>query len=199
MTAPPTWEWHAVLALLLAALVVMGSPGPSTISATAMGAAYGIRRSWPYVLGLIAGTTVVLLAVAAGVVAVIVAVPQLARALNVAAALYILYLAWKIATAPPIAAQTSKVATPAFTGGFLLAVANPKAYIAIAAVFAASDLPGATIKTTLLAAMIVLIHLAWLLAGASLAGLLRDPLRSRIFNILLAIALVAMTALTLTS
>ena len=66
-------------------------------------------------------------------------------------------------------------------------------------VFAASDLPGATIKTTLLAAMIVLIHLAWLLAGASLAGLLRDPLRSRIFNILLAIALVAMTALTLTS
>ena len=199
MTTPLTWEWHSVLALLLAALVVMGSPGPSTISATAMGAAYGIRRSWPYVLGLIAGTTVVLLAVAAGVVAVIVAVPQLARALNVAAALYILYLASKIATAPPIAAQTSKVATPAFTGGFLLAVANPKAYIAIAAVFAASDLPGATIKTTLLAAMIVLIHLAWLLAGASLAGLLRDPLRSRIFNILLAIALVAMTALTLTS
>jgi threonine/homoserine/homoserine lactone efflux protein len=197
MTAPPIWEWHAVLALLMAALVVMGSPGPSTVSATAMGAAYGIRRSLRYVLGLIAGTTVVLLAVATGVVAMIVAVPQLARALTIAAALYILYLAWKIATAPPLAEQSSTIATPAFTGGFLLAVANPKAYIAIAAVFAASDALAPIAKITLLAAMIVLIHLAWLLAGVSLANLLRDPLLSRIINILLAVALVALTALSL--
>ena len=70
-----------ILALLIAALAVMGSPGPSTVSATAMGAAYGIARSMPYVGGLVAGTATVLLAVALGVIAMIAGVPQLAPVL----------------------------------------------------------------------------------------------------------------------
>jgi threonine/homoserine/homoserine lactone efflux protein len=88
---------------------------------------------------------------------------------------------------------------PAFTGGFLLAIANPKAYLAIAAVFAgATLLPAdhaldAAIKTTVLGLMIGLIHLGWLAAGASLGRLLRDPLWSRVINIGLAIALVGST------
>jgi hypothetical protein len=41
----------------------------------------------------------------------------------------------------------------------------------------------------LLAAMIVVIHLFWLVAGASLARLLRDPLSSRIISLCLAAAL----------
>ena len=35
----------ALLSLILASLVVMGSPGPSTMSVTAVGAAFGFRRS----------------------------------------------------------------------------------------------------------------------------------------------------------
>ena len=45
--------------------------------------------------------------------------------------------------------------------------------------------------------MIVLIHLAWLLGGVSLAGLLRDPLRSRIVNVLFGLILVATTMFAL--
>ncbi|TIW72262.1 MAG: LysE family translocator, partial [Mesorhizobium sp.] len=33
--------WQQVLVLVLAAAVVMGSPGPATISVTAIGAAFG--------------------------------------------------------------------------------------------------------------------------------------------------------------
>ena len=55
----------------------------------------------------------------------------------------------------------------------------------------------ALLKAAVLAAMIVLIHLAWLLGGVSLAGFLGDPLRSRIANILFALILVATTLLAL--
>ena len=47
-----------LLSLIVASLLVMGSPGPSTVSVTAVGAAFGLRRSVAYLSGLIAGTGV---------------------------------------------------------------------------------------------------------------------------------------------
>jgi threonine/homoserine/homoserine lactone efflux protein len=55
----------------------------------------------------------------------------------------------------------------------------------------------AAVKTALLGAMIVAIHLGWLLAGASLSRLLHDPVISRAVNISLAATLIASTALAL--
>ncbi|MBV9245274.1 MAG: LysE family transporter, partial [Methylobacteriaceae bacterium] len=124
---------RSLLALILASAVVMGSPGPSTLSVTAVGAAYGWRRSLKYACGLILGTAAVLLAVAVGVVTFLLSIPHGASLLVAVAAVYILYLAFKIATAPPLAAGTDQAAAPALAGGFLLAIANPKAYLAIAA------------------------------------------------------------------
>src|SRR6266567_5749219 len=60
-------RWAAAGPLLLSSLAVMGSPGPATISLTAAGSAYGLRRSARYLVGVTAGTTIVLLAVASGV------------------------------------------------------------------------------------------------------------------------------------
>ena len=42
----PFWPnlWPSLLALLLSALAVMGTPGPSTLSVTAVGAAFGLRQ-----------------------------------------------------------------------------------------------------------------------------------------------------------
>lgn len=191
--------YYPILTLLLVSLVIMGSPGPSTISATAMGAAYGFRRSLGYVCGLIAGTVAVLLAVAAGVVAILLSVPHGAFVLMTASAIYVLYLAFKIATAPPLSRRDDQVAAPAFSGGFLLAIANPKAYLAIAAVFAGVSLfqdqrlLDATVKIALLTGMIVMIHMVWLLVGASLSRFLQNPRVSRIVNVSLAILLIVAT------
>lgn len=192
-----------VVALLLAAAAIMGSPGPSTISVTAAGAAFGVRRSLRYAGGLIAGTCVVLLAVACGVAVLIAAVPQGAHAFAAVSAAYVLYLAFRIATAPPLQRDGAAVTAPAFAGGFLLAVANPKAYLAITAVFAASTLIrgapvlDAVLKTALLGGMIVAIHLVWLVAGAWLSRLLHDPVPARVLNLSLAAVLVGVTALEL--
>jgi threonine/homoserine/homoserine lactone efflux protein len=195
--------WRSLAALLLSALVVMGSPGPSTVSATAMGAAFGIRRSLNYVSGLIAGTIAVLLTVSAGAVVLVLAIPYGAWALSVVSAAYILYLAIKIAAAPPLSQQSAQAAAPAFVGGFLLALVNPKAYLAIAAVFAGTTVVtesqglDALIKFVSLSAMIVVIHISWLMAGVSMARVLRDPLSSRLVNLALATLLLVTTVIAL--
>jgi threonine/homoserine/homoserine lactone efflux protein len=195
-------ELQSVLALVVTALAVMGSPGPSTVSITAVGGAFGVRKSIPYLWGLVIGTMAVLLAVAVGLTAARLSIPNVAVVLTTASIAYIVYLAYRIATAPPLAEIDSAVAAPSLWGGVALGVANPKAYVAIAAVFAANRLSDdATLdaieKTIALTALIVLIHVVWLLAGAVFAALLRDPVRSRIVNIVLAIAVVVFSLLAL--
>jgi threonine/homoserine/homoserine lactone efflux protein len=193
----------ALASLILASLVVMGSPGPSTMSVTAVGAAFGFRRSLAYLAGIILGTTAVLVAVAAGVVAMLMSLPRLAPVLAAASAAYIAFLAFKIATAPPLSRQHQAASAPSFAGGFLLGVANPKAYLAIAAVFAGTTLAvesrliDAMLKTGVLTIAIVVIHLCWLTAGVWLSRLLHHPVSSRIVNLLFAAILIFTTIMAI--
>ncbi len=200
---PVSEPLQPLLTLILASAVVMGSPGPSTMSALAVSAAFGLRRSLVYVLGLMLGTSAVLVAVATGLIAMLLSLPVLGHVLIYASAVYILYLAWQIATAPPLEDQPADVPSPSFTPGFVLAIANPKAWFAIAAVFTASTLVAgsnaldALLKVAILAAMIVVIHFAWVLAGASLSRSLRDPMISRVANVVFAVVLAATAVLPL--
>ncbi len=80
----------------------------------------------------------------------------------------------------------------------MLGVANPKGWVAMAAVFASARLADtaatdAAAKTAVLA-VIVLIMTVWLIAGASLVPMLREPQRARIVNAALAAALVGAAA-----
>ena len=193
-------RWGSAGPLLVTSLAIMGSPGPATISLTAAGSAYGVRRSLAYLAGIIVGTTIVLVAVATGITATLLAVPTLRTALIVISAAYILWLAYRVANAPPLVVQTAASQAPSLAGGTLLGVANPKAWVAIAAVFASTRLADtaaadAAAKIAVLTVMIILICTTWLIAGASLARLLRNPRRARIINTALATALVGATAL----
>lgn len=188
--------------LVLTALAIMGSPGPATISLTAAGSAYGVRRSLAYLAGIIIGTAVVLLAVAAGITAALLAIPGVRPILLAIAAAYLVWLAFRIATAPPLRDARDASRAPTLAGGALLGVANPKAWVAIAAVYASARLASgaaldAMAKVAVLSIMIVVINAVWLLIGASIAPLLRDPGRARVVNVVLAAALLAATALAL--
>jgi threonine/homoserine/homoserine lactone efflux protein len=188
-----------VLPLLVTSLAIMGSPGPATISLTAAGSAFGVRRSLPYLSGIILGTAVVLAAVATGITAVLLAVPAMRAALIGISIVYILWLAYHVASAPPLA-RAERTAAPTLSGGLVLGVANPKAWVAIAAVFASGRLSDsasvdAVAKVGLLTGMIVVVNAAWLLAGASLSPLLSDPRKARVVNVALAAALVGASAI----
>lgn len=189
--------------LWLAALPLMGSPGPATLSTAAVGASFGWSRGLPYLGGIVAGTATVLCLVASGVTAVVLAAPALATVITVVAAAYILYLAWRIATAPPLSKENTAAKAPAFPGGFLLAVANPKAFAAIGAVYAGhsvieGDLAAdAAVKIAALTLVIVLVNTVWLLFGTLVSRALHDPKKSRIANVTFAVLLVASVGLAL--
>lgn len=173
---------NELLLLWLAAFPLMGSPGPATMSLAGLGTAFGFRPSLSYLLGIIIGTSVVLLMIATGVTAL--------------AGIYILYLAWKIASAPvgPVAPRSEHA--PAFLPGFSLAIANPKAFAAIGAVYAghtlvADDLAVNSIcKLAALALVIVVVNTAWLAFGAFFSRMLTNPAIGRAANVLFAIMLV---------
>ncbi len=197
-------SWGPVLSLILAACAVMGSPGPATISIAAVGSAFGIARAIPYMIGLITGTAGVLVIVALGLSAALLSLPAIGPALTIASIAYVVYLAWKIATAPPLTALDPAGAPPPLWGGVVLGIANPKAYVAIAAVFAANRIAidpaaDALAKTVVLAAMIVAIHVAWLTAGSAFARLLTNPVAARIANAALATAMLVASLLALLS
>ena len=176
----------------------MGSPGPATVALTASVSAYGIRRSIPYLLGIVAGTEAVLVAVATGLTAALLALPALRLVLLSASAAYILHLAYRIATAPPLGDATAERGPSLATGAFL-GTANPKAWVGIAAVFASTRLAhdpatDAAAKVAVLGLLAPAMMSAWTIVGASLAPLLRNSRRARVVNSSLAVVLVAATA-----
>jgi threonine/homoserine/homoserine lactone efflux protein len=184
-----------LLSLLISAAALMASPGPATLSVAATAGAYGFRGALAYVLGINLGTIAVLLAVALGASALLHAIPQLVMPVTVAASLYILYLAFRIATAPPLSYKHG-MAAPGLFPGLALAVSNPKAYLAIAAVYskamvvASNPLADAILKCVILSLAIIVIHTLWALAGSALTATLRDPRASRLVNLSMAAALV---------
>ena len=192
-------RWESVGSLLLISLAIMGSPGPATISLVAAGSALGVRRSVPYLIGIIVGSMIVLAAVATGITAALLAAPAIGSILVWISAAYIVWLAYRIATAPPLSEPSAKRGAFSLTGGALLGIANPKAWVAIATVFASAHLadPATTdvvAKVAVLIAMIVVICTTWLVGGTSIAPLLRDSGRARFVNAVLAAALIGATA-----
>ena len=192
-----------LMLLWLAAFPLMGSPGPATLSLAGLGTTFGFRPSLRYLFGIIAGTTAVLLMIATGVTALILAQPVLLGTLTIGAGAYILYLAWKIATAPLGPIATGADHPPAFLPGFSLAVANPKAFAAIGAVYSGHTLVAdnlavdAVSKLAALAIVIAIISTAWLAFGATFSRFLTNPVIGRTANILFATMLVASVGLAL--
>src|SRR5437867_11525202 len=100
-------RWGSLGPLLLTSLAIMGSPGPATISLLGAGSAYGVRRCLPYLVGIIVGTTSVLVAVATGITAALLALPAVSSVLIWISVAYIVWLAYHLATAPPLSEQTA--------------------------------------------------------------------------------------------
>jgi len=185
---------------LLAALALTASPGPANFSLAAMGAAFGARRSLAYQAGSIAGMVVIMAVTASGLAALLLAVPGVREAAVIAGLAYILWLAWKIATAPPRvgAAPDQPARPPTAAGGLVMQLANPKAYAAVAALFsgfvlAADPLADALWKAAVLLGPILFATTLWVHLGALLARLVTRPRTQRWVNRSFALLLVAST------
>src|SRR3954454_2848949 len=102
---------------LLAGLALAGSPGPATLSLAAAGAAFGARSGLAYMTGIVIGMVGVMAIIATGVTGVLLALPGATPVVAAMAAAYFVYLAFRIATAPPVTEGTDQNRRPSFGGG----------------------------------------------------------------------------------
>ena len=190
-----------IASFVLAGLALTGSPGPATLGLAAAGAAFGPRRSLGLFAGILVGVLIVMLATGSGLTGLVLAHPRLGPAVSIMAAAYMLYLAYRIGTAPPPAETAAGDRPPGFVAGLLLGFGNPKAYAAMAALFSGfllvPDRPVADVaaKVAILLVIMVTVNIAWLLAGSALARAFRDPALARAINIAFAVLLIVSVAL----
>lgn len=198
-----------LLPFLLAGLALTGSPGPANLGLAAMGAAFGARRSLAYQAGAVFGMLVIMLVTASGLAALLLALPGVRAVAVGLGAAYMLWLAWRIATAPTSDQRPDRPRReaasrpPSFLGGLALQLANPKAYAAMAGLFSGfvlqegDPLADAAWKVLLLLTVIAGVTTLWLHLGALLARLATRPGWQRAINLAFALSLVAATGLAL--
>jgi threonine/homoserine/homoserine lactone efflux protein len=193
---------ETLLAASLFAVVSSITPGPNNAMLMASGVNFGFRRAQPHLWGVNLGFTFMLLCVGLGLHSVLDRFPQLYDVLRYAGSAYMLWIAWKLASARPAtnAAADDTSVTPAKPMGFWAAAAfqwiNPKGWVmAVTCMSAYLPANAGIAQVALLGGLFMLLGAPcsafWVGFGQAMRGLLQDPLRLRIFNITMALALVA--------
>lgn len=176
------------------------TPGPNNLMLMSSGARFGLRRTTPHMLGVTIGFGVIAIAAGLGLARALEAEPSLRFVMTGVAAGFMLYLAWRLATAPDtgaLGAEEAEGRPLSFLEAALFQWVNPKTWamalsamtlytpeepslgviLAAAAVFCAVNLPCVGV---------------WAAAGVRLVGLLRAPGQRRVFNRVMA-ALLALS------
>jgi threonine/homoserine/homoserine lactone efflux protein len=183
-------------AFLAFALVAAVTPGPSNVLLAATGANAGIRRGLPCLLGVAGGMALMILVVALGLGSLVVGNPALLKGLNWAGAVFLLWLAWKIATATG-GPEKEESRTVGFTEAALFQWINPKSWIVSASAAGTylqaggSAVSQAALLGGLFLAAALPSCLVWLAFGAALQRVLRSPRQLRAFNVAMGALLAA--------
>jgi threonine/homoserine/homoserine lactone efflux protein len=173
---------------LASAIALLGSPGPGIAALLAVGRVEG-WGALRYYVGLQLGLAIAFGATAVGLLSLLEAVPVGVSVMALASAAYLIYLAYQIATGPVGSALQSAQARSSPMSGFVLGVANPKAYAAFASLLASQTLVphdrqiDALLKWSICVIVAIVVDLAWLFIGVKLRQAALRPLTERILNI----------------
>jgi threonine/homoserine/homoserine lactone efflux protein len=187
---------NILIPLVTFAVAMAFTPGPNNVMLAASGVNFGFARTLPHMAGVTAGFVVLVLASGLGLGLVFEAVPQLQIVIKVVGSAYLLWLAYKVATAH-LARDTGGGPARPFT--FWQAAAfqwiNPKGLVAAISAIAIYLRPGQEARD--LAIMVAVFGIVtagsvttWASFGVALRRLLRDPARARLFNIAMGLLLV---------
>jgi len=184
-------------AFLLFAIVAAGTPGPSNVLLTATGAQVGVLRGMPCLFGVAAGMGLLMFVVAFGLGSLILAHAVILAALHWVGAAFLLWLAWKIATAPHGAATEDRRPI-GFVGAAAFQWVNPKSWLVCASAtstYLKAGVGTALGQATALGGLFVLAALpccfVWLAFGSTAQRFLSTPRAQRAFDIAMAALLAA--------
>jgi len=110
----------------------VATPGPGLAALVARVIAYGLAGIAPFILGYVVGDMVWLIVAGTGLAALAKAFAGAFTAIKYAGAAYLLYLAWRTATAPAARGEAPPPASRgfrAFLGSLSLTLGNPKVMV----------------------------------------------------------------------
>ena len=184
-------------AFLVFVAVMFFTPGPNNVMLLSSGLTHGFRRTLPHIAGVIIGGSFMIAAVGVGLGSVFVAYPVLKTILKYAGAAYLIYLAIGIAMSGATKVdQDNRRGPMTFWGAAVFQWINIKAWVmvigTITAYAAIAVFPwNIVIQTGISLLMGILATTTWALFGSSLRPILTSPNKVRVFNLVMALLLLA--------
>jgi threonine/homoserine/homoserine lactone efflux protein len=180
----------------------VATPGPANMAMMATGARFGFRAALPFVAGVILGKQLIIWPIGYGIMEVASQIPLLFEILKFLSALYIIWLAWRVANMR-LSSGDPSVDAPGFWSGLLVHPLNPKAWAMILVGFTnfvESDTT--TFYATLYIAASLLIiqiicHPIWTLFGDRIAKFIIGKKYERVFMWFLALVTVIFVLMAL--
>ena len=178
----------AALLFLVSAVGLLGSPGPAIACLLAVGRAETVPVGLRYLTGMLFGLAIAAAVCAAGIVSARETLPSLFTVLSIAAGIYLVYLAYKIATAPVGAVRATRRLPSTFWAGLMVGISNPKAYVAFISLYAShilfqnSEFGDNLVKWLLTLAVMIVVDTAWLFVGVSLKRVNFNEQFERVMN-----------------
>ena len=188
-------NFEILSALTIFAFVSSITPGPNNLMLMNSGANFGFKKTIPHLLGVGVGFTLMIALVGLGVIKLFDSFPLSYQILKVISIIYLLYLAFKIASSKGNFEQGSSSSTPfTFIQAALFQWVNPKAWT-MALTSISLYAPSKSFVAVMFVAIVFgLINLpcisSWVVLGQKIQVLLTDQKRLRAFNITMALLLV---------
>lgn len=183
-------------ALSLFAFVSSITPGPNNTMLMASGANFGFRATVPHLAGVAIGFGVMVVAVGLGLGRLFEAFPRLHDVLAVLGAAYMIWLAWKIATAKGIGGGVAAGRPQTFWQAAAFQWVNPKAWaMALGAVTTYAPREHYNFNVLLVSLVFMSVNApcvaTWTGFGVGLRRFLDRPAVLRGFNLTMALLLLA--------
>lgn len=182
-------------ALILFCLVATITPGPNNMMLLSSGATFGLRRTVPHIIGISGGCTVMVLILGWGLGGLAKTLPSFYTALHIASTLYLIWLAWRIATSAGPGGSGRRGKPFSMLDAAIFQWINPKAWAMVLGAVANFANPVSMMEDVLLiAGILMLVGLPcitlWAGAGSMLQQYLQNPVALRLFNFSMAALLI---------
>jgi len=186
-----------LIAYIVFVPVMYLTPGPNNIMVLSSGLSFGFRPTVPHIAGITFGCAFMVAAVGLGFGTIFVAYPVLQTILKYAGAAYLVYLAGQIALSEPVTPGKEHGRHPmTFWGAALFQWVNVKGWVmvigTITAYAAIARFPfNIAIQVAVCLLLGVVSTSIWTLSGSSLRSFMTSRRAVRVFNIAMAVLLLA--------
>ena len=185
-----------IVSLLLFSISMTITPGPNNVMVTASGVNFGYKKTLPHILGITFGFPFMIVLIGLGLGSVFKSFPFVHHILKYAGAVYLLYLAFKIATFSSYNNNGDRNKPFTFLQAVIFQWVNPKAWVIAVGAIATFTSVGRDVFLEVFIISFVFCIICfpcvslWAFLGTHIRRLLTTDYYRKVFNISMAVLLI---------